>query len=191
MYVNVTLLFVFGITIGVVASAVVLLPLLTKKGVKVEEIAGKVDKAINTADSVLQVVDKIVPNNPVVKTLDIIETYAKKGAGCAEQLYLTSKLDGEARNDKAKDTVYNALGIAGITATPEIDQLIKDTVESEVLLLGHKPADVKAQEEAAKAAQEQLQNQNNALAQENAQLKQTINAVQSTVAATVQTPTAQ
>ncbi|QAT40815.1 hypothetical protein [Clostridium sp. JN-9] len=180
MYVNVTLLFVFGITVGVGASALVLLPLLKKKGVKVEEIAGKVDKAMNMADSVLQVADKIVPNNPVVKTLDVIETYAKKGAGCAEQLYLTSKLDGEARSDKAKDTVYNALEIAGITVTPEIDQLIKDTIESEVLLLGHKPVDVKEQQEAAKA----IQAKNDALVQENAQLKQTINTVQSTVAAT-------
>ena len=136
---NVNLLFaILGTGIGVVTSVAVFLPLLKKKGVNTGEILKKADTALDGANGVIQIADKIIPNNPAINILKAVEKYAKIGVGQAEQMYIASNLNGDERNAKAKDTIYAALDLLGVQKTPQIQKIVDGTVEAEVLALGHK-----------------------------------------------------
>lgn len=158
------------------------IPALTKKGVDLDKYIKTADAVVDKAGALIQASDSLLPNNPIVNTVKIIEKWAKVGVDYAEQLYNTSKLDKEARNDKAKEQVYAVLKLLGVETTPEIDKIIDGAIEAEVLALGHTPVDIKQYQE----AQQQLQAQNTQLQQENTQLKETINSVQTTVQAITQ-----
>lgn len=139
---NINVLFIIlGTGIGVITSVAILLPLLKKKGINADDILKKADTAIDGADGVIQIADKIIPNNPAINILKVVEKYAKIGVGQAEQMYIASNLNGDERNTKAKDTVYTALDLMGIQKTPQIEKIIDGTVEAEVLALGHKETD--------------------------------------------------
>lgn len=110
---------------------------MIKKGKDPQKYLKKADTALTDAQAVTDVVNKVIPNNPMVKIIGLIEKYAHVGVTEAEQLYLASKLPAEERNAKAKDTIYTALGLIGIQKTDAIDKIIDGVIESECLALGH------------------------------------------------------
>ena len=107
------------------------------KNKNIEKIFGVTDKVIDGTDSLIKIADSIVPNNPILNTIKIIEKYAKIGVYHSEQLYIDSKLNGEERNDKAKETIYSVLKELKINITPNISKIIDGAIEAEVLALGH------------------------------------------------------
>lgn len=156
-----------GINVGI--------PALKNRGVDVKEYIDRADTVIEKANTIIQATDSILPNNSIVNTIKVVEKWAKVGVDYAEQLYNTSKLEKEERNDKAKEQVYTILKIMGIERTPEINKIIDGSIEAEVLALGHTPVDIKQYQE----TQQKLQIQND-------QLKQAVNAVQTTIQAVTQ-----
>lgn len=152
-----------GATFGIVGTVIGAIPYLTKKGVNVQGTIQNVEKGLTAADGVLTVASELLPGNPIVNALKIVDKYAHVGVNQAEQLYLTSQLPADQRNDKAKETIYAALTAANITVTPEIEKIIDGAIEAEVLALGHKTPD-----EAEKAAElTKIQEENNKLTQDN------------------------
>ncbi|MPQ32426.1 hypothetical protein E4V42_13390 [Clostridium estertheticum] len=168
---------ILGVTLGVVTTMLVLFPLLKKKGIKVDEVLQKVDMALNGADAVITVADKIMPVNPVLDTLKVVEKYGHIGVHQAEQLCINSKLGKDERNAKSKETIYAALKLLNIEPTEEIDTIINGIIEAETLALGHKnltEVEKQAQLQKVQARATQLQT-------ENVQLKQTIATIQGAV----------
>ncbi|MFL0248847.1 hypothetical protein ACJDT4_00310 [Clostridium neuense] len=157
-----------GATFGVVGTVIGAIPYLTKKGINVQSTISNVDKGLTASDGVLSVASELLPSNPIVNALKIVDKYAHVGVNQAEQLYLTSQFPVDQRNAKAKETIYAALTAANIVVTPEIEKIIDGAIETEVLALGHK-----LPTEAEKAAQfENIQKENSKLVQENQTLNE-------------------
>ena len=142
------------------------------KNNNIEKIFGVTDKVIDGADSLIKIANNIVPNNPVLNVIKIIEKYAKTGVYYSEQLYLNSKLDKNERKDNAKETIYSILKELKINITPNVSKIIDGAIEAEVLALGHAPVDIK-----------KITQENEKLKKENSDLKEkvtTIHAVMTT-----------
>ena len=168
---------ILGVTFGVGAAVLFLMPFLKKKNVKVDEVLKKMDTVLNGADAFITVADKILPVNPIVDILKVVEKYARIGVNQAEQLFIASKLGKDERNAKSKETIYAALKLLNIKVTPGIEKIVDGAIEAEVLALGHKDLT-----EAEKQAQlQQVQAQATQLQTENVQLKQTITTIQGAV----------
>lgn len=55
---------VIGVTVGIGGTVIALLPTLKKKGVNTENVLEKIDTVLTGVDSLINVADKIIPNNP-------------------------------------------------------------------------------------------------------------------------------
>lgn len=171
------LLIVLGVVLGVGGTVFLLFPKLKEKNIEVEPILNKATTVLEGIDAILNVTDKLLPNNAAVNVLKTIEKYSTIAVHQAEQLYVASKIDKVERNIKAKETIYAALKTLGIERNEDIDTIIDGAIEAEVLALGHKD-----KSEAEKQAEkEQLQSKLQEKIQQNEQLKQTLKQVQSTV----------
>lgn len=126
----ITTIVTIGINIGI--------PALKNRGVDVKEYIDGADTVIKKANTIIEATDSILPNNPIVNTIKVVEKWARIGVNYAEQLYNTSKLEKEERNDKAKEQVYTVLEMLHIERTPEIDKIIDGAIEAEVLVLKSK-----------------------------------------------------
>lgn len=122
----------------ILVTVVVLLPKLIGKGVKLDSYIETVDAVLGTAETITNIASTILPNSPIVNILKLIEKYARISVHQAEQLYLTSKLTADQRNDKAKETIYATIKLLKIEVTPEMEKIIDGIIEAEVLALGHK-----------------------------------------------------
>ncbi len=168
---------ILGATFGVGAAVLFLMPFLKKKNIKVDEVIKKIDAVLDGTDAIITVADKILPVNPIVDILKVVEKYAHIGVHQAEQLFIASKLGEDERYVKSKETIYAALKLLNIKVTPGIEKIVDGAIEAEVLALGHKDLT-----EAEKQAQlQQVQAQATQLQTENAQLKQTITTIQGAV----------
>lgn len=125
----------------VVALVSVGIPALTKKGVNVGKYIKTADTVVDKASTIIKASDEMLPNNPIIGTIKLIEKWAQIGVNYAEQLYNTSQLEKDERNAKAKEQVYTVLKMLKIDASPEIDKIIDGAIEAEVLALGHKKQD--------------------------------------------------
>lgn len=129
---------VLALVAGVEGALLLVFPWFQRKGVNVGVVLDKAGQGFNTADDILNLADTFLPGNSIVNALKLVERYAHVGVNQAEQLYLTSKLPADKRNEKAKETIYAALAVANITVTPELEKIIDGAIETEVLALGHK-----------------------------------------------------
>lgn len=159
-----------------------LIPTLKKKNDNIEKGIDTAKTIVNETGNIIEFADSILPDNKVVNILQIIEIWTKKAVDCAEQLYKTSKLEKDERNNKAKEQIYALIEMLNIKRTTEIDKIIDGTIEAEVFALGHTPADIKQLHE----NQQQLKIENVKLLQENTQYKEAMNSVQTTVQALTQ-----
>lgn len=171
------------ITLAIVASITVVVPLVKNKGVNIPTALNNVENGLETAGTLLKTADAILPNNPAINILKIVDSIAKTGVSGAEQLYVASQLAADQRNAKAKEIVNAALKVANIETTPELEKVIDGTIEAEVLALGHAPADIKKLQDAIT----QQTTQTAQLQAENTALKQTITTIQSSVQAATAT----
>lgn len=169
---------------GAVLGSGSVFALLRKKGVDVSKVIDTVDQDLATIQPVINLANAIVPGNPIVNVVDIIDKAAITGAKYAEQLCHANQLtSNEDRKTAAKDTVYAALKEFNITPNANQEQLINATIEAAVSDLGHKdPTEAQKQ-----AAQQALQAQVVQLTTEKAQLQNTINTI-TTAATAVNTP---
>lgn len=112
-----------------------LIPYLVKKGINMESVLSTTGTALETAELVVEGLVDIFPENKGLTIVNSIIDYAKKGVEAAEKLYLTSKIEASQRNAKAKEIVYECLGIAGIDLTEAICKVVDGMIEAAVLVL--------------------------------------------------------
>ena len=168
---------ILGVTFGVGAAVLFLMPFLKKKNIKADEVIKKMDTVLTGADAFITVADKILPVNPIVDILKVVEKYARIGVHQAEQLFIASKLGEDERYVKSKETIYAALKLLNVEVTLDVVKIVDGAIEAEVLALGHKDLT-----EAEKQVQlQQVQAQATQLQTENVQLKQTITTIQGVV----------
>ena len=165
----------------------VIIPAIKKKNIDIPGTLAKAEKVVDTADSIINTANTIVPANPAIEIIKLISSIAKTAVNSAEQLYIASQLSADQRKAKASELVSAALKIAKIETTPELEKVIDGAIEAEVLSLGHAPADIKKIQDTNTQLQEQntqlqtsLQQLQNVQA-ENEQIKQKLAAVQSVI----------
>jgi len=179
--IGLTLLLLLLVVTVVLVAIIVILPKLVAKGVNVAASIATAKNALNTSNEIIQVADKLIPDNPAINILKTIETYAAKGVGGAEQLYISSQLAADQRNAKAKEIVNAALTVLDVKVTPEISTVIDGAIQAEVLALPHVAlTDVQKQAEKVQlqAQNAQLQTQNQQLSQSITQLKSAVSSIQ-------------
>ena len=142
------------VLVGVLGLLIVLLPYLKSKGVNVSAILDSAQKATNNIDKAIAVVQDILPNNPTVGLLTIIEKWAKIAVGNAEQLNHSGDITADERATVAEDTVLTVLKELNITVDDNKKTLIDAAIKEAVLNLGHtKPAVVQAVEQPVQEVQ--------------------------------------
>lgn len=125
------------VLIGVLVFLLVLIPYLKSKGVNVLTLLDNAQKVTQSLDKALVVVREILPNNPTVGLLTIIEKWAIIGVGNAEQLYHSGEVTSEERAVIASQTVYNVLSEINIAVDDNKKILIDAAIKESVLKLGH------------------------------------------------------
>ena len=123
--------------VAIVAVITIAIPFLIKKDINIQAYLKQAETILNTAEDITNTVGGILPATPAISILKILEVWASKAVGGAEQLYVSSQLPADQRNAKAKEIVYAALKIAGVIVTPELETLINGAIEESVLVLGH------------------------------------------------------
>jgi len=138
-----TFLIVIAIIVVVVLVLVVILPYLKRKGVDIEALIAQVKQALAATGNTLDTIKPFLPGIVGVDAFDKILKSAAVGVGNAEKLYLIGNLPPERRKEEARKFIKDAVTLAGVVVTPEVERLIDGAIESEVLKLGHalKPAD--------------------------------------------------
>ena len=108
----------------------IVFPKLTKKGVDPSAILGKVDSGLEVAGKAVDAIKAIAPDTPYINTAEAIIEFADRGAKRAEQLYLSNRISADARNAKAIELTKDLLTAAGVTVTPQIEEIIDGCVEA-------------------------------------------------------------
>lgn len=173
---------------AVIIVTVVIIPKLIKKGIDVDKYINTANNALIKIDPILKAVNDILPDNPAVRVLNLIDDRAKKAVSAAEQMYISTQLTADQRNAKAKELIVAALNAAGVKITPEIEKIIDGAIETEVLALGHTESSQKTLNDNLNKQNAQLKseietaNANAIKAQQNVtELTQKINTIQNTV----------
>lgn len=171
-----------GVLVGVTGGIYGLVPYLKKRKINTEQILDTTGNVLEATEPIIQVAKGIPALKPAATLVDWIEQKAVAGVKAAEQLYHAGSLtNNEEKFKSAQQTVYAVLKEIGITPTDNQKKLIDDFIQEGVNDLGHATPT-----EAEKNAQIQKTQQDLAtVQQENAQLKQTIASIQSTVGSTV------
>jgi len=88
-----------------------------------------------TTKQALDTVTPFLPDTPQVDKLKTIADAAEIGVGQAQQLYRIGQLDPEERKGEAQRFIREAVQLAGIEVTPEVNRVIDGAIEAKVLLL--------------------------------------------------------
>jgi hypothetical protein len=185
----ITMLITTGVVGGVLGSTVAF-SLLKKKGINVDKGIETINNVVQAAEPVINVASELLPNNPSIGVLKIVEKWAKIAAGNAEQLSHAGDISKDDRAQVAEDVVNAVLKELDVEVTDNrkvlIDAAIKDVVNG----FGHtEPSEQQRAEEKAVLENEkqELLVQLAAVQKENDTLKQTItNAASLVQASTVQ-----
>ncbi|WP_066019931.1 MULTISPECIES: hypothetical protein [Clostridium] len=166
-----------GVVFGVLVFLLAALPYARKKGVNVENTIGTGKTMVDDADKILNVASDVMPGNSAIKVLEIIEKWAKIAVGYAEQLSHAGDIGKDERAQAAENVVLNVLSEMNVTVDDNKKALIDATIKNAVNDLGHTPVN-----EAQKTAQiQEAQNKLSSALQDNVQLKQKLNTIQSVV----------
>lgn len=137
---NVNVLLVIIALVAVMfAVTVVMIPYLKKKGINISGILTAAETGLDTADLAVDGLKGFLPSSPTVLIVDKVIDWAKKGVEAAEQLYHINGITGDQRKAEATKFVYDALGVAKISITPEIEKIIDACIEAAVFVMGHAP----------------------------------------------------
>ncbi len=145
---------IIGLVIGVVATIGVVIPLLKKKGIDIEKYLNEANDIVVKVDQVFDTIKPFLPNVPAIGIVDKVLEYTKLGVDKAEQLYHIGQIQADQRKVEAKSFILDALKLAKIEVTPELDKVIDGAIEASVMALGHtKPVQTVSAESAATAQQ--------------------------------------
>lgn len=128
-------------TIIIVAAAATIVAIcytciyLAKHGVNVQGALQTADTGLSVADSVTDALKAAMPDNKAVSVIDKIVDYAQTGVKAAEQLAQSGQITADQRKAQATQYITNALNLAGIEVTPEIQTAINGAVECAVAAL--------------------------------------------------------
>ena len=103
-----------------------------QKGIDAEKALSTANSAVTMVDTAFDTVKPFIPASPAVSIVDKLIDWAKVGTASAERLYKTSKIQSDERKSEATDFILNALKVAGISVTPEIQKMIDGAVEGAV-----------------------------------------------------------
>ena len=121
--IQIALIVITSVVVTLVGMYLVI-PFAIKKGINITNILSTTQTALDTAESVVDGLQLILPENPAINTVDLIISYAKKAADAAEQ-----------RKETAIGIVNTCLSIAGVERTEDIDKAIASMVEAAVFSL--------------------------------------------------------
>jgi len=127
---------------GVVGGYLLLIPYLKSKGVNVSTLLSNAEIVTQGLDKTLSVIQDILPGNPAVGFLTIIEKWSKIGVGNAEQLCVSGVVTDQERVTVASQTVYSVLDELKIDVDDNKKVLIDAAIKEAVLKLGHTKASI-------------------------------------------------
>ncbi|ORX22466.1 hypothetical protein BVF91_11540 [Thermoanaerobacterium sp. PSU-2] len=136
---------VIGLVIGVVATVGVVIPLLKKKGIDIEKYLNEANDTVVKVDQVFDTIKPFLPQVPALGIIDKVLEYTKLGVDKAEQLYHIGQIQADQRKAEAKSFILDALKLAKIDVTPELDKVIDGAIEASVMALGHTQQTAQAQ----------------------------------------------
>ena len=181
------------VIVGTAGIISYIFPRLKKKGIDVSNVLNKLERGLEEVKTGLAVVNEIAPNIPQIEVLTLIEKWAEIGVEKAQQLYISSQLSGEERNQAARDTIIATLDQLDIPITENLQKIINDTIESNVFNLKSEyekkvatEAIVTEKVESLQSTVSQLQDSNIQLIQQNAELTQKLTTIQSAIAPVVE-----
>lgn len=131
------LMLTVGLVIGVAATIGVVMPLLKKKGIDFEKYLNTANDTVVKVDQVFDTIKPFLPNVPAIGIVDKVLEYTKLGVDKAEQLYHIGQIQADQRKQEAKNFILDALKLAKIDVTPELDNVIDGAIEASVMALGH------------------------------------------------------
>lgn len=181
-----TIIITAGVTLGITGSIKFGFSYLKSKGVNSKKILDEAETGLKEIKTTIKAAEEIAPDIPELKILDTVEEWAQIGVDKAQQLYISSQLSADQRNQVAKDTVINTLNELNIPITDNLKFIINAAIESKVFNL-------KTDTEKSTAAQNTNTKTINKLAADKASLQQQVNNLTNkinTIQATV-TPQAQ
>lgn len=129
---EITLLIIVAVILGSAIVVRVVFPFLNKKGINAKVILDDVQKGLEEVKTGLEVVKEIAPNTPQLTVLELIDKSALVGVKKAQQLYISSQLQGDERKASAKETITNTLVELNIPVSDSLNKLIDDVIESKV-----------------------------------------------------------
>lgn len=121
---------------AVVCLATVLAPRLQKKP-DLGSFLGLAAKGMAGADKLTDALRVVFPGFLPLTIADKVIDYAKLGVEKAEQLYRTESIGKDKRKESATEFVEQALDLAQVEVTPQIRQLIDQSIEAAVFALKH------------------------------------------------------
>lgn len=130
-----TIAITISVAIGVILAIYKLLPYLIQKGINVSGILDKTGKALDAAETVNVTLSNLMPENKAFEVVQKVIDYAQGGVMAAEQLYLTSQLEGEDRKKRATELVYAGLGLSGVEINDELKMVVDGAIEAAVYAL--------------------------------------------------------
>lgn len=129
------LLIVVGCVAVVFLGVYILMPLAIKKGLNVSGAISTTTSVLDTAGTVIDGVQLILPNNTTLELIDKIIGWAREAASAAEQMYKAAQIAKDERNATAIKLVYECLAVAGVERTEKIDSIVVGMIEAGVFAL--------------------------------------------------------
>ena len=120
-----------------IAAVAVVIPALRKHGVDIDARLKDTQDALAAANAALELAKPFMAESTGIAKIEAILELARTGAGSAEQLLYIEKLPPGERREHAKKFAVDALKIAGVEVTPEIDAVIDSVIEDKVWSIGH------------------------------------------------------
>ncbi|WP_234123435.1 hypothetical protein [Clostridium hydrogenum] len=133
----ITIIIILAVTAGVLATLLFIFPLLKKKGVDAGKALDNAQTAVNTAGKLIDAATAVLPSNPALNILEIVEKWAKIAVGDAEQLYHAGDITKDERAKTAETVVLNVLSELKIDVDDNKKALIDAAIKNAVNDLGH------------------------------------------------------
>jgi len=124
------------LSVAVVLIAVfVAVPQFKRKGVDVDGVIDLTKRVIAQANKTMDTIRPFLPEGGGLDVFAKITAAATVAVGNAEKLAQIGQLPADQREDEARKYMFDALALAGIEITPEIDRLIDGAIVNAVRLL--------------------------------------------------------
>ena len=134
-----TLLIVLAVVAFTALIVAVVLPLLKRKGVEMDEVLGLTKSALTNVNATMATLRPFLPQGKGVTTFDQIMAAAQVGVANAEQLHKIGELEPAERKEAARQYIVDAVQLMGVEVNDDVERLIDGAIEAKVLELGHVP----------------------------------------------------